>query len=69
MAFAWDLRESPRKRRTAYRSGRLEVIGYKPEIPGKKKRTKRSVSDEGRRKRRSPLSGTPFKGKFRWKKG
>ena len=61
--------EAPRKRRTAYRSGRLELIGYKSDIPGKDKKTKRKVSDEGKRKGRSPIARTPFRGSFRWKKG
>jgi len=63
------LDEAPRKRRTAYRSGRLELIGYDPKIPGRKNKTARKVSPEGKRKGRSPISKTPFKGSFRWKKG
>jgi hypothetical protein len=60
------LNEAPRKRRTAYRSGRLELIGYKkPRF----RKPKRKVSPEGKRKLRSPITGTPMKGKFRWKKG
>ena len=66
---AASLDEAPRKRRTAYRSGRLELIGYKVDVPGKEKRTSRKVSREGKRKGRSPLNHTPFKGNFRWKKG
>lgn len=60
------LDEAPRRRRTAYSSGRRELIGYKT---AKLAPPKRKVSAEGKRKRRSPLTGTPFKGKFRWKKG
>lgn len=60
------LDEAPRKRRTAYRSGRLELIGYKG--LRRLKKSKRKVSSEGKRKLRSPITGTPFKGNFRWKK-
>ena len=54
------------RRRTHYRSGRLELIGFNPR-PDKERKTGRKVSREGKRKRTS-ISGTPFKHKF-WKKG
>ena len=62
------LEEAPRQRRTAYRSGRRELIGYHPDIPGRETKTKRRVSKGGKRKA-GILTRTPFQGKFRWKKG
>jgi hypothetical protein len=57
MAEAW------RRRRTAYRSGRLELIGHEKHRIG----TKRKVKKKG--VVGSALNYTPFKSNFRWKRG
>jgi len=57
--------EAWRHRRTAYRSGRLELVGFEKDVKNPpNKRKKRKV-----RKKRFPseIWATPFKGKFRWK--
>lgn len=55
--------EAARKRRTAYRSGRLELTVFEP------KETDRKVSKKAKRKEaRDPLARTPLKWKD-WKKG
>ena len=47
-----------RKRRTAYRSGRLELIGFKSARLLKKRKVK---------KKPKILDRTPMRGKFRWR--
>jgi hypothetical protein len=57
--------EAERARRTAYRSGRLELVGYQKD-PMFTRKT-RKVLDKTNKN--SQIFGTPFKGKFRWKQG
>jgi len=57
-----DILEAWRKRRTAYRSGRLELIGYERSRLGKRRKIKKS-GETG-----SALNYTPFKSNFRWKR-
>jgi len=59
---ARDVLEAWRKRRTAYRSGRLELVGHEPS-PFKKKRKVKKSGEIG-----SALKYTPFKSNFRWKR-
>lgn len=54
--------EAWRKRRTAYRSGRLELIGHERPTLRKKRKVKKS-GEIG-----SALKYTPFKSNFRWKR-
>lgn len=54
--------EAWRHRRTAYRSGRLELIGHdRPRMGKRRKVKKKGVVG-------SALSYTPFKSNFRWKR-
>jgi hypothetical protein len=55
------MNEAWRNRRTAYSSGRKEVIGYEGNT---EKRKTRKV----KKKTRSKLAFTPMRGKFRWLK-
>ena len=65
------LTEAPRRRKTAYRSGRREVIGiegYLNARRGGENKTDRKVSLAGKRKLNHPLAFTAFRSKLRWKK-
>lgn len=64
-----SLLEAPRKRRTAYSSGRREAVGLNAValVYGRKNKTGRKVSADAAASKGS-LSGTPFKSNFRWKK-
>jgi hypothetical protein len=62
IAEAREVLEAWRKRRTAYRSGRLELIGHEPS-PFKRKRKVKKSGENG-----SALKYTPFKSNFRWKR-
>lgn len=56
--------ENWRYRRTAYPSGRKEVIGYE----GNPMKAERNKKPRYKKKPQSVLSGTPFKGRFRSRK-
>lgn len=62
IAEAREVLEAWRKRRTAYRSGRLELIGHeRPQL--RRKRKVKKTGEIG-----SALKYTPFKSNFRWKR-
>jgi hypothetical protein len=60
-AIGGFLVEAPRLRKTAYRSGRLELLGFKKNPFKKKRKVKHMVFQP-------TTFRTPFKGVFRWKK-
>lgn len=55
-----DPRAGKRKRRSAYSSGRKEIIGYEKPDVGKKK--------EKRDNRAGQIGRTPMRGSFRWRR-
>jgi hypothetical protein len=55
-----------RKRRSAYKSGRREIIGFGPSLGKQLKRDINNALGRKRQKRRV-LANTGYSGKFRWK--